>query len=193
MGKYIITTPGRETVDTLLEKLADYVTDLEELQIDLSDYVEDCLSNLEDTLAQADQYIQGASQEYKLNRMLSRELNAARKEMLTMRKQMEDRGIQLPEGTYIHHRRLDPDLYEQDPDSPFYLPDPNEHFHSLLTGQLNELVRFEEYTPMTTTERQALRDHVIHETGFDPDPEIGWKRFLDGLRAGTGTALPEGR
>lgn len=193
MERYITITSGRETVNALIEKLADYVTDLEELQSDISDYVEDYLDDLEDTLARADQYIQGVSQEHKLNGMLFRELDAARKELLILRKQMEGHGIQPSEGVHIHHRRLDPDLYEQDPDSPFYLPDPDEHFHSLLTGQLHELVRFEEYTPMTTPERQALRNHVIHETGFDPDPENDWTRFLEGLRAETRMTLQEGR
>ena len=193
MGSYIITAPGREAVSALLEKLEDYVTDLEELQSDLSDYVEAYMDDTEDTLNQAGQCLQETSREHMLNRMLRRELNAVRKELVVMLKLLDDNGIQPQGGMHINYRRLDPGLYEQDPGGPFYIQDPDEHFDSLLTGQLNELMRFEEYTPMTAPEREALLDHVIRKTGFDPDPESEWVRFLDELRAKAGTAVREGR
>ena len=193
MGRYIVTTSGREAVMGLLEKLADYVTDLEELQDNLSNYAEDYMEDMEDLLNQAGQQLQATSREHRLNRMLLRELNASRKEVLSLLKQMADHDIQPQEGTHIHHRRLNPDLYGQDPETPFYFQDPDEHYNFLLAGQLNALVRFEEYTPMTTAEREALRDYVISKTGFDSDTENDWEMFLDGLRSEGSIAVQERR
>ena len=192
MEKYIITANGRKAVSALLEKLEDYVTDLEELQSDLSDYAEAYMDDMEDMLNQADQCLQETSWEHRINHMLRRELNAERKELLSLLKLLEKNGIQPPEEPHIDYRRLDPELYEQDPESPFYILSQDEHFDALLAGQLNELVQFEEYTPMTTTERNALQDYVIRRTGFGIDPEAEWGRFLDELRNGAGKTTQEG-
>lgn len=184
MGRYVMNMPGGKETGALLEKLADYVTELEELQTELSDYVEEYMDEVEDSFAEAETYLEEASQEQKVNRLLFRELNACRRELLALLRQSPEHDVRTLEGRYIHHRRLDPDLYMPDPGSAFYIQDPDERFNSMLAGQLAELVWFEEITPMTTAEREALRDHVIRDTGFDPDPKFEWMQFLDKLRSG---------
>ena len=161
--------PDREPVGRLLGKLEDLVADMEELQGDLSDSVEYYMDETDDMFTEASLYLDDAARDAWSNRMLFRELNAGRKEIISLLALLEDNGICPPDGKHPSRRRLDPALYPQDPDSPFYIQDPDERFGSLLAGQLAELRVFEEATPMTTGEREALRDHIVSRTGFDPD------------------------
>ena len=192
MGKYAVNTPARDGVHALLEKFEDHVAGMEKVLGELSEYMEDYMDETEDMIAEAGCCLEEASREHQMNGMLFRELNAGRKELLSLLELLAENGIQPPEEKHIHYGRLDPGLYVQDPDSPFYIQDPDKHFTSLLSGQLAELVWFEEFTPMTTPEREALRDHVIRKTGFEPDPAGTWSRFLDGLRKGDSSARRKG-
>lgn len=185
--------PDREPVGRLLGKLEDLVADMEELQGDLSDSVEYYMDETDDMFTEASLYLDDAARDAWSNRMLFRELNAGRKEIISLLALLEDNGICPPDGKHLSRRRLDPDLYPQDPDSPFYIQDPDERFGSLLAGQLAELRVFEEATPMTTGEREALRDHIVSRTGFDPDAPEEWVRFLLDLRSGGCMPVLEGR
>lgn len=186
-------TPDREPVGRLLGKLEDLIADMEELQVDLSDSVEYYMDETDDMFTEAGLYLDEAARDAWSNRMLFRELNAGRKEIISLLALLEDNGICPPEGKHLSRRRLDPALYPQDPDSPFYIQDPDERFGSLLAGQLAELRVFEEETPMTTGEREALRDHIVSRTGFDPDAPEEWARFLLDLRSGDCIPVIEGR
>jgi len=184
MGKYAVNTPARDGVHALLEKLEDHVAGMEKVLGELSEYMEDYMDETEDMIAETGCCLEEASRVHQVNDMLFRELNAGRKELLSLLELLAENGIQPPEEKHIHYGRLDPGLYVRDPDK---------HFASLLSGQLAELVWFEEFTPMTTPEREALRDHVIRKTGFEPDPAGAWSRFLDGLRKGDSSAGRKGR
>lgn len=193
MRRYMINTPDRETVITLLEKLEDCVGEMEELREDLSDGVEEYMDETEDLFAQAGSFLEDASQEHKLNLMLMRELNACRKELLALFNLLSDHGLQPPKKGPVYFKRLNCSLYEQDPESPFYIQDPDRRFNSLVSTQWTELIQFEAVTPMTTAEREALRDYVISRMGFDPDPEAEWIRKLNSLRNGSDTTVQEGQ
>ena len=128
-------------------------------------------------------YLDGASRDSRINQMLRSELDALRKDLLLLLQLAQENGTELPEGSFlVDHSRLDPDLNWQDPELPFYDNDPDERYFSLLNDQITSLVIFEENTPMTTSERKALREHVIPKMRFDPDPEQEWQLFLDGMR-----------
>lgn len=181
----VIKPPGREAVNELLRELGSHVEEMEELLERLPDCIEEYLDEADETLAEAEIYLDAASRDRSINRMLGSELKAGRKELLSLLRLLEDKGIRPPEGSYIHYRRLDPGLYWQDADVPFFYSDPDEHYFSLLSEQVTKLVMFEERTPMTTSERKALREYVICKMGFEPDPEKEWLQFLDGLRSST--------
>lgn len=184
MERYGTYAPDRKPVSDLLQKLENYVSNLEELQVGLSDYMEEYMDEAEDSLGEAGCYLEGMSREHRLNRMLCRELNAGRKEMLVLLRILKENGICPPVGKYLHYSRLDAELYMQEPDSPFFIQDPDEHFNSLLSGQMEELRIFEEMTPMTTVEREALRKHIVRDTGLGPGGSTEWKQFLQAFRDG---------
>lgn len=189
-GKYV---PDRNPVSELLQKLEDYAADFEELSCELSGCMEEYMDDAEDSLGEAEFCLEGLSREHRLNRMLLRELNAGRKEMLVLLRLLKENGICPPEGEYLHHRRLAPELYLQNPDSPFYIQDPDEHFNMLLAEQMDEMRIFEETIPMTTAEREALREHIVRDTGLDAGGTDEWKRFLQNYRDMMDENIQEGR
>ena len=183
MEPYELSTPDRDDINELLEELGTHLEEMGDICERLSDSIEEYLDDTDSIITQAGMYLDGASRDSRINQMLRNELDALRKDLLLLLQLAQENGIELPEGSFlVDHSRLDPDLNWQDPELPFYDNDPDESYFSLLNDQITSLVIFEENTPMTTSERKALREHVIPKMRFDPDPEQEWQLFLDGMR-----------
>ena len=193
MRNRLTITPDRKTVNELLEKLEEYVSGMEELQYDLADSVECYMEETEDFYAEADSYLETAADERDLNRMLCRELSAVRRELASVLDCLDSHGLCPPAGRYLHYSRIDPVLYYQDPESPFYIQDPEEYLNSLLAIQLEKLRLFEKETPMTTSEREALREYIVRETGLENNDTLEWGQFLRNLREHTKTSEAAGK
>lgn len=184
MAKRFLNAPDRETVSGYVEKLEEYAGLIGELQYDLAEALESYMDDTDDFLAEAGIRLEEASCERDTNELLYRELNAFRKELLHLLEYCKDNGFQLPRGKYVHYSRLDPDRYDQSPQDPFYIPDPDRHYRALEQDQMERLRMFEAATPMTTVERDALRDYVISQSGLDECRETRWLSFLCGMRTG---------
>lgn len=183
MEPYELSTPDRDDINELLEELGTHLEEMGDICERLSDSIEEYLDDTDSIITQAGMYLDGASRDSRINQMLRSELDALRKDLLLLLQLAQENGIELPEGSFlVDHNRLDPDLNWQDPELPFYDNDPDEYYFSLLNDQITSLVIFEENTPMTTSERKALREHVIPKMRFAPDPEQEWQLFLDGMR-----------
>lgn len=183
MEPYELSTPDRDDINELLEELGTHLEEMGDICERLSDSIEEYLDDTDSIITQAGMYLDGASRDSRINQMLRSELDALRKDLLLLLQLAQENGTELPEGSFlVDHSRLDPDLNWQDPELPFYDNDPDEYYFSLLNDQITSLVIFEENTPMTTSERKALREHVIPKMRFDPDPEQEWQLFLDGMR-----------
>ena len=178
--------PDQAGVTGLLDKLSNGISALEELQDELRDAVECYMEESDDLFGEADYYLDGMAHLRRQNQMLYMELNASRKEMLRLLGCLRENGLELPEGKYLHYSRLDPDLYLQDLDVPFYIQDPDEHFSSLLASQLEDLMMFEDSIPMTNIEREALRSHITKRSSLVPDQRTEWESYLQELRSSPG-------
>ena len=183
MERYEISTPDRDDINELLDELGTHLEEMGDICERLSDSIEEYLDDTDSIITQAGMYLDGASRDSRINQMLRNELDALRKDLLLLLQLAQENGIELPEGSFlVDHSRLDPDLNWQDPELPFYDNDPDERYFSLLNDQLARLATYEDSTPMTTTERKALREHVIGKMRFDPEPEREWYFFLDRMR-----------
>ena len=182
--KEFLCMPEKKTVDGLIEKLYDHISAMECLQDELAEAIECYADDSDSIMAEMELYLDDAVKCREINNMLYLELNAGRKELLRLIECLRENDIEPPGERYIHYDRLDPDVYEQDPAGPLlYLNDSDEHFQDLLETQYMALLEFEEKTPMTTTERNALRNHVIGKTGLDETGCEEWMAFLSGFRA----------
>ena len=175
--------PDTDEIVELLGELGEHISSMESLQEDLTAAVECCTDDYDDALAQAGIFLKEAARDREVNEMLLRELNEARKELLRLEGCINGNGITPAGECFIHHDRLTPDLYMQDPDSLFYPENPDEYYRDLLSTQYESLRKFEAETPMTTTERDALRNHVILDTGLQSDNHRDWTAFLKGFRS----------
>ena len=183
-----IDAPERDEINELMGRFEETLSELEELQCCLSEAMETYIDDTEDLFAQTDDYLDSAADEHKVNGMLFRELNAARREILRLLSCLKDNGLCPPEGRYIHYSRLNPGLYIQNPEDPFYEQDPDLQYQALLKGQVEAYIAFEAVTPMTTVERDALREHLISGTTLTPGEKNRWNVFLEKYRAGSYTA-----
>ena len=155
-----LSLPDTNAIVELLEELEEHISSMESLQEDLAAAVEYYADDYDDVLAQAEIFLDEAGRDREVNRMLLGELNEARRELLRLEDCLHENGI-TPDGEcFIYHGRIDPGLCIQDPDSPF-----------------------EAETPMTTVERDALRSHVILDTGLQGDNHHEWTAFLKGFRS----------
>ena len=183
MERYEISTPDRDDINELLEELGTHLEEMGDICGQLSDSIDEYLDDTDSIITQASMYLDGAARDSRTSQLLCSELNALRKDLLFLHRLVQENGIELPEGSlFVDHSRLDPDLYREDPELPFCYDDPDEHYFSLLNDQLARLATYEDSTPMTTTERKALREHVIGKMRFDPEPEREWYFFLDRMR-----------
>ena len=181
----ITNTPPTGVIERLIGRLEEYAGDIERLYEELSEAIDDYVDDTDDRMSEMECYLDDMSDVRKINEMLYAELNAGRKELLSLAGYLEENGIPLPETCHIDHRRLDPGSYEQDSGCPFYCEDPDEHFKALLQSQYHSLLSFEDEVPMTVPERKALHAHLLLETGLDPNGRREWMAFLRGFRART--------
>ena len=191
MGYNITHTPSAGMIDGLLERLEKYASDIESLYEELSEAIDDYVDDMDERMSEMECYLDDMSDVRKINEMLYEELNARRKELLSLVDYLEEKGISLPETSHIDLRRLDPDYYEQDSGGPFYRENPDEHFKALLHSQYHSLLSFEDEVPMTAPERNALHAYLFFETGLDPDNRQEWMAFLKGFRTRTNEGRKE--
>ncbi|MDO5139512.1 MAG: hypothetical protein Q4D71_13770 [Oscillospiraceae bacterium] len=178
-----LSLPDTNAIVELLEELEEHISSMESLQEDLAAAVEYYADDYDDVLAQAEIFLDEAGRDREVNRMLLGELNEARRELLRLEDCLHENGI-TPDGEcFIYHGRIDPGLCIQDLDSPFYHESPDDHYKDLLRIQYESLRVFEAETPMTTVERDALRSHVILDTGLQGDNHHEWTAFLKGFRS----------
>ena len=183
MNRYTKPQEPASEIDELMGKLYDHINVIEELQEDLAEAIECYRDDSDDEISEMQIYLDDAIREKEINEMLYMELNAGRKELQRLIGCLKEQGIILSDGQYINYGRLDTDCYEQDPDSPFYLENPDDRYRELLQDQYFLLREFEEHTPMTTSEKNALRTHVIRENDFNEGNQNEWDAFLKGFRA----------
>lgn len=188
---YAINSPGRERIYALMNDLRKQIEDAEKLESFLTDAIEDYMDDTDDYMTEAEGFLSTTAGNDSLISMMCMELKAGRLEILKLQKMLKDNGIEVPKEEYINRGRLDPDLYrhEEDPDDPcsdheslFYIQDTNQHMNNLLLEQLHEIRRFEQRVPMTTLEREHLRNYIICETGYASNNPRSWKRFLEKIR-----------
>ena len=178
----ITHTPPTGVIERLIGRLEEYAGDIERLYEELSEAIDDYVDDTDDRMSEMECYLDDMADVRKINEMLYEELNAGRKELLSLTGYLKEKGIPFPETSHIDHRRLDPDSYGQDSGGPFYREDPDEHFKALLQSQYHSLLSFEDEVPMTAPEREALHAHLLLETGLDPDSPREWMAFLRGFR-----------
>ncbi len=188
---YTVNSPGRERIYALMNDLRKQIEDAEKLEGILTDAIEDYMDDTDDYMTEAEGFLNTTAANNSHISMLCMELQAGRLEILKLQKMLKDNGIEVPKEEYINRGRLDPDLYrhEEDPDDPysnpdslFYIQDTNQHMNNLLLEQLHEIQRFEQRVPMTTLEREHLRNYIICETGYASNNPRNWKRFLEKIR-----------
>ena len=178
-----LSLPDTNTLVELLAEIEGHISSMERLQEDLTEAIEYYADDCDDTLAQASFLLDEACRNREVNEMLFHELNEARKELLRLEDCLHENGIMPAGDCFIHHDRIKPDLYRQDPDSPIYLDNPDDHYKELLNTQYESLRVFEAETPMTTVERDALRNHVILDSGLESGNHHEWAAFLKGFRS----------
>lgn len=174
---------GAKTIDDLLRRLYDCSNEMDNLQEELAEAIEAYTDETDDVIAEMELYLEDGRKCKEINEMLYTELNAYRKELLRLIHCLKENGL-VPAGKqYIHYDRLDPDKYEQDPESPFYFDNPDEHFQSLVQDQYGHLQEFEKITPLTMPEQEALLRHVICDTRLDSGNFWEWQVFLKEYKA----------
>ena len=113
-----LSLPDTNTLVELLEEIEGHISSMERLQEDLTEAIEYYADDCDDTLAQASFLLDEACRNREVNEMLFHELNEARKELLRLEDCLHENGIMPAGDCFIHHDRIKPDLYRQDPDSP---------------------------------------------------------------------------